>query len=204
MKVFDCLQGSKQWHDSRRGVPTASRFDMILQPHKCKPSASQDRLINQLIAETYSNIWPEVAGYISPAMDHGTKTESTARARYELETDIDVQQVGFCLSDCGRFGCSPDGLVGSDGGVEIKCPERATHVQYVRDGVLPLEYKAQIHGCLIVTGRAWWDFWSYAENLPSFKIRVYPDDFTKLLHEEVLRFVDKYQAALSAIEEKMR
>ena len=133
-------------------------------------------------------------------MANGIENEPIARAWYEFEHDCDVTEVGFCLSDCGRFGCSPDGLVGDEGGIELKCPSLETHVKYLREGVLPAEYRCQVHGEILVTGREWFDFVSYADGLPPFKIRIVPDEFTKLLGDEVNRFCDKYASAVTHIE----
>jgi len=202
VKVIQCEQGSPEWFKARRGLPTASRFDMIITPKTCKISASQDRLINQLIAETFANEWPDTDGYVSPAMEHGKQTESTARALYEFENNLDVQQVGLCVSDCGRFGGSPDGLIGDDGGIEIKCPDATTHVGYLRDGVLPSDYRCQVHGYLVITGRKWWDFISYCEGLPAFVVRVVPDDFTAALTQELDHFCERYRVELEKIRAK--
>lgn len=203
MKVIECEQKSKEWWGARRGVPSASEFHKIITPKTNKPSAQQDGYICKLIAEKYANIWPDESGFVSPAMQHGIDNEEAARLFYEFDNDLDVTQVGFCLSDCGRFGCSPDGLIGDDGGLEIKVPSLETQARYLLEGVLPPEYACQVHGSLAVTGRKWWDFVSYSEQLPTFKIRVEPDDFTKLLHDEVLKFVEKYRRALEVIQSKM-
>ena len=203
MKIIDVEQRSPDWWKCRRGIPTASGFDMIIQPIKMGPSTSQEKYINRLIAERFSTIWPVEGGYVSPEMSHGIETEQTAREVYEMAHGVTVQQVGFCLSDDGRFGCSPDGLVGDDGGIEVKCPLPETHVKYLRDGKLPDDYKTQVHGELLVTGRQWWDFISYSEGLPTFQIRVVRGDFTTLLGEYVKSFCDKLDAAIEQIRERM-
>ena len=200
MKIVECIQCSPEWWLARRGVPTASDFDKILTPKTQKASASQEPFINQLIAERFATVWPDESGFVSSAMANGIENEPIARAWYEFEHDCDVTEVGFCLSDCGRFGCSPDGLVGDEGGIELKCPSLETHVKYLREGVLPAEYRCQVHGEILVTGRAWFDFVSYAEGLPPFCIRVVPDEFTKQLGDELSRFCDRYATELAKIE----
>jgi len=87
-----------------------------------------------------------------------------------------VTEVGFCMHDILRCGVSPDGLIGDDGGIEIKCPKPSTHVKYLRNGKLPSEYKAQVMGCLWITGREWWDFMSYHPQMPNLLIRVHRDE----------------------------
>lgn len=190
-------QRSAEWFAARRGVPSASRFDSILTAAKAKPSAAQDTLINELLAES---ILPPTEGdvprFVSPEMEQGMILEAEARCRYEFDhaEGRTVTEAGFMLSPCGRFGGSPDALVGEDGGVEIKCPAPATHIGYYRAGVLPNDYKCQVHGYMIVTGRAWWDFFSYARSLPPFYLRVRRDEFTEQLAAELARFCDRYEA----------
>ena len=193
MTAVNVLQRSEQWFELRRGIPTCSRFDQILTAARGEPSKSQETLINELIAESIS---PPEQGFIRPAtaeMEYGMKLEAEARCCYELEyATLPVQEAGFILSVCGLYGGSPDALVGDVGGVEIKCPNASTHVGYVRAGTLPNDYKCQVHGYLVVTGRDWWDFFSYARNLPPFYMRVTRDDFTAKLAGEIAKFCAKY------------
>lgn len=195
MNISTAPQRSEDWFKARRGLPTCSRFDSILTPKTGKPSSAQDSLINELIAES---LQPPEAGlikpqYMSPEMEQGIILEAEARCRYEFDFATDtVREVGFIAHESGLFGGSPDALVGESGGVEIKCPNLATHIGYVRDGELPPAYKCQVHGYLIVTGRAWWSFFSYARNAEPFHIRVTPDDFTQKLADELRAFVARY------------
>ena len=135
----------------------------------------------------------------SETMANGMGREPMARAWYAFEMDVEVTEVGLCLSDCERYGCSPDGLVGDEGGIELKCPNLETHAKYLLDGVLPAEYKCQVHGELLVTGRKWFDFVSFSEGMPPFRIRVEPDKFTLALKDELEKFCDKYEQAKSKI-----
>ncbi len=203
MKIIDCGQSSKEWFSIRRGLPTASGFDRIITPVKAGPSAAQsgymDELIAQVIDQTYS-LEPSNK-YISPAMQNGIDCEPAARAWYEFEFDTPVTRVGFCLSDCGRFGCSPDGLVGTDGIIEIKCPDLKTHIKYLREGTLPDEYKCQAHGELAVTGYPWLDFISYSPvpELDNFLIRIEPTAFTEKLRLEVIAFTERLAEAMAKL-----
>lgn len=200
MKTIDCEQYSEPWWEARRGVPTASNFKRIITPATGKLSAQADDYICELIAEKYHiGAMDELSGPATAAMRNGTETEPEARRWYCLEQD-DVREVGFIMTDCGRFGCSPDGLVGENGGLELKCPVGKTHIRYLLDGHLPDEYKAQVHGSLIVSGRAWWDFLSYVPGLPPFKIRVEPDDFTDKLRAALEVFWQKYQDTIAALD----
>lgn len=199
MKTFEVIQRSENWHEVRKGVPTASRFDMILTAVQGKPAAAQETLINQLLAES---IMPPDQGLIknviTEEMQQGMVLEAEARCRYELggyTAGLPVTEVGFLMHDSGLYGGSPDALVGDVGGLELKCPTAVTQIGYIRSGVLPNEYKCQVHGYLCVTGRAWWDFFAYARNLPIFTIRIVRDEFTHKLEKELLNFAAKYRKA---------
>ena len=203
MKIIDVIQGSPEYHAAHRGVPSASQFHRIITPKTGKLSAQADGYINELIAEKYSLLPPLQYGIPkSPALAHGVECEAEARLWYELETNCDVRQVGFCLSDDGRFGCSPDGLIGEEGGLELKCPQGHIQAGYVRAGTLPDEYKAQVHGSLIVTGRKWWDFLSYSPGLPPLCIRVERTPYANSLTVALEDFWTRYQDALKLFAQK--
>ena len=208
MRIYECEQRSSEWYMIRRGVPTASQFDRIIQPVKGGASTSQepylDELLCELIDQAYSSE-PEDA-YISPAMANGTAMEPAARSWYSFDRNVDIREVGFCLSSCGRFGCSPDGLIGEKGALEIKVPNMKTHIRYLREGVLPNAYKPQVHGTLLVTGREWVDFVSYSvsDELPSLVVRVYPNEFTQALKVELNKFLDKLDQAMSKLGRKIK
>lgn len=110
------------------------------------------------------------------AMQQGTLLESRALPWYEFATGQEVRRVGFCTTDDGRIGCSPDGLVGENGGIECKVPEAHTHVGYLIAGTVPKQYLAQIQGCMLVTGRRHWTFLSYNPYLPPLIVRVERDE----------------------------
>lgn len=200
MQILTFPQRTQDWWNARRGVPTASRFDAVLTPKTAKPSASQEGYICELIAEKFATEWPpSETPILSHAMAYGIEHEPRARAWYGFETGNDVREVGFVFADAGRYGCSPDGLIGSTGLLELKCPQPQTHIRYLLDGGLPSEYKCQVHGQLIVTGFDWCDFVSFCDGFPALKVRVFPDDFTELLRAELERFCDKLDAAVEKI-----
>lgn len=200
MKIFECKQNSPEWWELHRGRATASSFHKILTAKTQKLSSQCNELICELIAQeaTLGPIQgPEV---MTRPMERGIDIEPEARRWYEMERGLDVREVGFCLTDDGRFGCSPDGLVGEEGGLELKCPLLKTHVGYLTGPKeIPGEYKAQVHGCLIVTEREWWDFLSYAPGLPPFMLRVVPDSFTHELRVALEIFWSNYQEARKAV-----
>lgn len=200
MRIVTASQRTPEWLQAKKGIPSASNFDRILTAKTGKPSAQADEYINELIAESLTDMLPERAEFIGTrAMQYGAETEAEACRWFSMQMNADVQQVGFCLSDCGRWGCSPDGLLGDDAGLELKCPLGKTQVRYLQDAVLPAEYKPQVHGALIVTGRSHWYFCSYCIGLPALLVRVEPDQYTDRLRAALVEFSERYQAALAKI-----
>lgn len=201
MKHIDVPQLSPAWFEARRGIATASNFSRIITAKKMEPSAQRFGLINEIIADKYRT-GPADDEFISKAMQEGINREPEARCWYELHKGMSVQRVGLLVSDCGRFGCSPDSLVGDDGLLEIKCPLLKTHVEYLTAGTLPEDYKAQCHGQLIVSERSWCDFVSYAPNndLPPLVVRVEPDAFTRALKVCLEVFLADLKEALDKIQ----
>lgn len=191
MKVYNCEQGTDEWTACRLGIPTASSFDKILTPTG-KPSSSALAYRRTLIAERATQ-QPEGIQQ-TEWMARGNELESGARALYAVEYNEVVEQVGFVLSDHG-YGCSPDGLIGSAGMLEIKAPKPSTHVGYVLDGKLPTKYKPQIQGQLLVCEREWVDFMSYLPSARPFIIRASRDDeYIKLLHQSLCEFIEMLEA----------
>lgn len=198
-------QGTEEWLKLRLGVPTASNFDRIMTPKKQQLSSAADTFIAELIGEKLSPYMPERAEtYTSRAMEWGKQTEEEARRFYAMDQNATPTNGGFCTTDDGRLGASPDFLIGDDGCGELKCPQPGTHVQYLIDGVLPEAYKCQVHGHLIVTGRQWCDFMSYSMGLPPFIVRVTPDLYTVQLSKVIYeQFLPRYDELLAKIKERL-
>lgn len=198
MIVIDCKQGSQEWLRHRQGVPTASEFSRIFTGGG-KVSTAIDGYIGDLLAEQrekdseYQTDVSEWAG--NEHTQRGNELEPVARFEYTLDTGRAVEEVGFCLTDDKRFGCSPDGFIDDrKGGMEIKSPQYAKHIERVLKGVIPNEHKSQIHGCLIVTGCEYWDYVSYAEdNL--WILRVERDDYTTKMEKALGEFWEKLEIA---------
>lgn len=172
--VTDIEQGTEAWFAARLGIATASRFDSIITPAKGEPSKSAEGYLRELLAEWLSGRPAE--SYTSGWMERGKEIEAEARDFYAFERGGDVQQVGFVYADDSRMvGCSPDGLISDDGMIEIKSPAPKTHIGYLLDGGLPLDYRPQVQGSLLVTGRAWCDFLSYCPGLPPLLVRAERD-----------------------------
>lgn len=173
MRCIDCEQGSDEWIYARLGIPSASMYGKIITTQG-KWSTQADTYINQLVAEKLTR--EQTPFYQNEHMARGTELEPDARKMYEFIKDVEVKEVGFCLHDTLEAGASPDGLIGEDGGLEIKCPAPATHVEYLRGGKLPSKYKQQVMGCLWITGREWWDFMSYHPSMKPLIVRVERDE----------------------------
>lgn len=173
----DIEQGTQEWLDVRRGIITASVVGQLITPTTVRP-ASNDKsraLIAQLAAERITGQSDDV--FVNADMMRGTLHEPIARDRYAEVNGVTVEQVGFMVRDDFGFllGASPDGLIGEDGGLEIKCPRAKTHIQTILSGEVPPYNMAQVQATLLVTGRDWWDFVSFSAGLPMFTKRVTPD-----------------------------
>lgn len=188
MRISEAIQGSEEWLESRLGRPTASNFGKLITPTG-KASASAQGYIDELIAQRITGEIPEF--FKSEAMQRGNDLEPVAKSLYEFTYDVEVKEVGLCLHDKYECGASPDGLIGLDGGLEIKCPLPHTHVSYLRDGGIPAKYIPQVQGCLWITEREWWDFMSYHPSMEDLIVRVYRDNaYITKLAEQVIRAVE--------------
>ena len=199
MLRFDDPQGSPGWHKARIGHVTASGLDNILTPKALQASKASEKYLHQLVAEHALGRSLDEAE--SVYMERGLVMEGEAAAWYEMEKDTETEIVGFLLTDDERLGCSPDRLVGADGGLEIKCPGAIAHVGYFLDPTtLVAEYRGQVQGCLAVTGRKWWDLLSYNPEIPSVLVRVLPDP---AYQAALARELPAFHARLAAAKEKV-
>jgi len=195
-------QGTDAWLAARLGKPSASMFSKLITMTG-KPSASADAYINQLLGERITG--KSEPHYQSEAMALGTEREPLARADYEFIVGNTVDQYGFILDDSESYGCSPDGLIGdssigdsSGGGLEIKCPAQTTQAGYWRDPQSGVKkYYQQIQGCMWVTGRKWWDFFSYHPDMPHVLVRVERnEEYIEKLSQQVLLAVTIIEAQM--------
>lgn len=197
MQIVDIEQGTEEWHEARRGVITGSRFSDVITPVKGALSTSSKKYMYELVAE---RMGATVDFFKSDYMARGNELEDDARTAYEFIRDTKVDEVGLCLDDSKIIGVSPDGLVGEDGGLEIKCPKETTHISYLDDGGLPLIYKPQLQGSMWITGRKWWDFMSYHPQLPPLIIRV-PRDEEYISNME--KVIVEFSKGMLELEEKL-
>lgn len=199
MIVIDCEQGSPEWFAARLGKPTASEFDKIITAGG-KPSTQADGLMHKLLAELITGkpaVFTE-----SDWMKRGKEFEAEARDFLAFQLDIEIRQVGFVTTDCGSFGCSPDGLY-AEGGCELKCPSPAVHVSYLLAGKLPADYVPQVQGSMLVTGAPWWDFVSYHPDMPPLILRIERDEtYLEALADYMAKFLTKLGKAKAELIER--
>jgi len=197
MPQINCVQYSDEWWEARRGLPTASRFSQIVKGDG-SPSTQRTAYLYECAAARITGIYKDT--YKSAAMQEGNDREALSRMIYAMEHEIAVDEVGFCVSECGRWGASPDGLIGDDGVLELKNPEAHTHIGYLLKGDLPSDYVQQVQGELFVAKRTWADFCSYSPKLPLFVLRVYRDDlFLDKLEKELIVFCEELDEVCAKI-----
>lgn len=199
-------QGTAEWMAQRCGRVTASRVADVIARTKSGYGASRANYMAELIAERLTGVKSE--GYVNGAMQHGIDTEPQARFAYEFHCDVSVVQVGFIEHPrIGMTGASPDGLVGDDGLVEIKCPSIATHIDTLLTGAIAEKYITQMQWQMACTGRAWCDFVSFDNRMPEsmsiFIQRVARDDARiKQLEAEVSTFLAELNCKVNELREK--
>lgn len=198
MQIVNVEQRSPEWYAARLGVPTSSNFDKIITT-KGVQSKQRQKYLYKLAGEKVSGL-PE-DNYQNGHMQRGVELEDEARKLYQVITEETVIEVGFCVSDTEyKYGTSPDGLVGDEGLIEIKCPSIAVHVEYLLKKCLPSEYFQQVQGQLLVTGRKWCDFISYYPGLQPLIVKVLPDSqFIKLLKIELELFCEELEKIIAKI-----
>jgi len=154
-------QGTPEWHEARRGILTASRFgDVLAAPHTARYLNYIDDVFGELIG-----VPDFLEGDNPPWFRHGKDWEAEAIASYEFNEGVEVAAHGLIKHPELEFvGCSPDGLVGNDGGVEVKCRKSLDAFEKSVAAGVESVHVPQIQGCMWVTGRQWWDYISYYKN----------------------------------------
>ena len=202
-EFLDIPQGSPEWHAVRCGCVTASHIADMMARTKSGWGASRATYEAELVAERLTGIPAE--HYTNAAMQWGTDHEPQARAIYAFLAGVEVTEAGFVRHPTIRYaGCSPDGLVGTDGLVEFKCPSTATHIATLRSGAVPDRYLKQMQFQMACTGRAWCDFVSFDPRMPTdlqmFTRRV-PRDAEAIaeIEREVVAFLDGVENIISEL-----
>jgi putative phage-type endonuclease len=206
-----CDQRSAEWFAARLGKATASRVADIIAKTKTGPSTSRKNYAAQLVAERLTGVPAET--FTNGAMQWGTDTEAEARDAYRVHTLCEVKECGFIdHPTIGMSGASPDGLIGDDGLLELKCPNTATHIDTLLGKSAPAKYVHQMQWQMACTGREWCDFVSFDPRLPEtmrlFVVKVRRDDgliaeleaevraFLSEVDETVTQLRSRYEAGL--------
>ena len=209
MIIVNCEQGSKEWHQARAGVITASMFETARA--KLKSGSSKGEPTKAALDYAFSLAIERISGtpldegFETWQMRRGHELEPMARMEHEAQTGLLVQRAGFVLTDDSAFGASADGLIGEDGGSEYKCflaPEklRAFHIDNDASGIMD-----QVQGCMWITGRKWWHVGMYCPALESVGRQLWwqefkrDDNYIESLEVDLWQFkllVDQYESKL--------
>lgn len=196
MVIIDCEQGTDEWLLARLGRASASQFNAVLAKAR-NPSDEASTRRNYRVTVALERVTGQpLPHYRSEHMDWGHDTEDLARTSYMISTGNIVDQIGFAQHDVMMAGASPDGLIGTDGGIEIKCKVPANHLESLRLRRMPGEHRAQVQGNLWIFEREWWDYVSFDPRFPNnaqlMIDRVYRDDaYIKYLETEVTQFLEE-------------
>lgn len=198
-------QRTDKWFAARLGKVTASRVADVIATTKTGYSASRANYMAQLVVERMTG--KQTESYTNAAMEWGTNTEPLARAAYEAEKGLLVDETGLVdHPSIPMSGASPDGLVGDDGLIEIKCPNTATHIENLLSKSVDKKYITQMQWQMACTGRKWCDFVSFdprmGEGLQMVVIRVDRDeDYIQMLETEIKKFLGEVESKIKQLEE---
>jgi hypothetical protein len=203
MKIIDCVQGDSSWFRHRLGVVTASEVDALVSPlGKIRTGQGVDSYLYRKVAEKVLG-WSqdELSGF---APNQGKLIETIALPWYAFEYNCKPRQVGFCLSDDGKIGCSPDALLEDGTGLELKAPQGPNQIKYLLEGKVPEDYIVQIQHSILVCQVPYWTFCSYSMTLPPLVIHVEPDPKIQdaihaALYHPMNGFIPRMDAALATI-----
>ncbi len=208
MIITDIVQGSEEWRQLRLGKVTASRVADIIAKTKTGYSTSRANYLTELVLERVTG--SPADRYQNDAMRQGTELEPIARAAYEFETDAVVEQIAFATHpSLPMCGASPDGLVGTDGLLEIKAPQAAAHLDTVLTETVPAKYVTQIQWQLACLERQWCDYVSFNPLFP-VSVRLFikrihrNDEFIAELESEVLKFLAEIDGKLDELNAAMQ
>lgn len=193
MRRSNCLQQSPEWDALRCDIPTASQFSRIVTPKKGDYATAASAYMDELIAESLGWV-DQFKG--NRHTDRGNLLEPVARNWYAFEHDVEIEELGFLLSKCGRYGGSPDGLILGRKPIEIKAPDLPKFITWKREGVLPDEHKVQCHGHMILAESDECVFLAYPEHqdLEPFEFTVKRDAFTETVEGHLKTFCDRLES----------
>jgi putative phage-type endonuclease len=199
----EIIQGSNDWFQIRMGKVTASRVADVIAKTKTGYSTSRDNYMAQLVVERLT--FTKQESYTNAAMQWGTDTEPFARAAYEATQGVMVEEVGFVRHPTIEWaGASPDGLVGDDGCIEIKCPNTLTMIETLLSQKVPGKYFTQMQFQLACTRRKWCDYVVFDPRMPAkaqlFVKRVDRDDaYIAEIEAEIVKFLAEVQSQVNQL-----
>lgn len=186
MIVHDVEQNSEAWYRLRLGIPTSSEFHRIITPKTMAISKQAAGYMYRLLGEWVTG--EQLPNYESEWMERGHDLEDRAVLAYEMLTGAETKRAGFITSDDGLMGCSPDRLIGDDGDLELKCPLIQTQIEYALAGTVSEDYRVQLQGRLMITGRKYVDIFPFHPLLSIPPTRVVRDE----------KFIGELQAVLKS------
>lgn len=205
MKAVKCDTGSLDWAYLHIGVISAGEADNLLTP---KLKAKEGKAVHSYLCRKAAEVYREKPlcdlspkGASSWQIDQGILLEEDAIPYLAFTHDWEIKRGLFCTTDDGLAGCTPDGLVGDDFGIEIKCPEPQKHVAYLLAGDVPDEYAPQVAFSLYVTGMKEWKFVSFRKNFPTLIVSVRRDEALMSL---IAGVVSDFHAQLQTAVAKLR
>jgi len=200
MKIHNLDQGSAEWFEVRLGKPSASNFKKLVTS-KGAPSKSMGGYALTLACQAYSGKYLDSFEGNS-FTERGQMLEPEAREYYEFVYGVSVEEVGFITDDLESYGCSPDGLIDSCGGLEIKCLKAENHLAAILRDTPPTDYIQQVKGSLMITGREWWDLFFYHPDLPPKRYRIYNDpEFNQKLITQIEAVIKERDSILEKLKQ---
>lgn len=197
-------QGSVEWHNQRLGKVTASRISDVMARTKTGYGASRKNYMMELLCQRLTGRREEA--YVNAAMQRGTDLEPMAAGMYEGINGVLTEESGFV--DCPTIpnaGASPDRLVGTAGLLEIKCPNTATHVEFLRTGKIDSGYELQMLFQMICTNRGWCDFVSFDDRLPQeLQYKCVRFNYDAARGFEIIAEVSAFLKELDTLEKEMK
>lgn len=196
-------QRTEEWFAARLGKVTGSKVADVIARTKTGYSATRANYLAQLAIERMTGV--QADSYTNAAMEWGTLQEPLARSEYESLTGNLVEEIGFVTHpEIVMSGASPDGLVGNSGLIEIKCPNSATHIEYIRGEKAPSKYLPQMAFQMACTGRDWCDFMSFDPRMPEglqvFLVRYHRDDnYIAEIESEIVKFLGEVDTTVAEL-----
>ena len=190
-------QGTDEWRMARLGHVSGSSIADVMAKGKTGEAITRKKYKTKLVAERLTGLFGE--SFTNASMEHGTATEPLARMNYEVSHETFIEKTGFWKHPTIKWvGVSPDGLIGDNGIIEIKCPNTTTHIDYILENKVPTEYYKQIQCQLWVTGREFCKFVSF-DNRIGEKNQMFvaearrDEDLIKIMENETLIFLDEVE-----------